>query len=117
VNPAGHLKLIGQLRDLQIVDRDGCKCGIVDDVELEGEPGKPLAVTAILVGPGAYAGRLPRWLLWAAQRVAGARVVRVRWSEVTGIGSTVQLRSPARELGLMKSEDAARRFVPRGGAI
>jgi len=117
MNPAGHLQLIAAVRDLQIVDSDGCKCGIVDDIEFEGEPGQRLAVTAILVGPGAYAGRVPRWLLWIMQRIGGRRIVRIPWSEVTDIASTLQLRSPARSLGLMRAEDAARRFVPRGGAI
>ena len=35
---AGSLKLVSQLLDLPILDKDERWCGIVDDVELEGGP-------------------------------------------------------------------------------
>jgi sporulation protein YlmC with PRC-barrel domain len=117
MKPTHRLKLIAEVRDLQIIDCNGCKCGIVDDIELEGRPGGPLSLQAILVGPGAYSGRLPHWLFWAVRFVAGKRMVRVPWSEVENIASTLQLRSPAQTLGLMRSENKARRYLPRGGAI
>lgn len=54
MRPEGPLKLVGEVRDLQIIDSDGVKCGIADDIELKGEPGRPLGINALLVGPGAY---------------------------------------------------------------
>lgn len=117
MNPAGSLKLVGGVRDLQIVDSDGHNCGIVDDIEFEGGPGQPLTIKAILVGPGAYGRRLPGWMRWVVQRLAGKHIVRVPWAEVANITSNVTLRCPAHSLGLMAAEDAARRYVPKGGAM
>ncbi|MDB5710233.1 MAG: hypothetical protein JWL96_2303 [Sphingomonas bacterium] len=117
MKPDGSLKLVGGVRDLQIVDADGVKCGIVDEIEFEGAAGGPLRIKAILVGPGAYRDRLPRWVLWVVWRIAGDRVVRVPWAQVAHIGSMVKLAIPARQLGLMRSEDRARRYVPRVGAL
>ena len=114
--PDGHLKLVSEVRDLQIVDRDGRKCGIADDVELDGKPGGPLKIKAILVGPGAWTGRLPDWVLAAVGRIAGRRVVRVPWSKVHSIDAMIHLSATASELGLSVDERKAERWVPKGGA-
>ncbi|HEU4968738.1 MAG TPA: hypothetical protein VFT73_07330 [Sphingomonas sp.] len=113
----GRVRLLTQLRDVQIVDRDDHDCGIVDDVELEGGPGEGLRVTAILVGPGAYRTRLPRWAMRLVALVAGDRMVRVPWGEVAYISSTVQLKQPARAYGLAAAEDRARRLLPSIGGM
>lgn len=117
MTPSGRVQLIGQLRDLQIVDADGLNCGIVDDVELEGKPGGPLRVKALLVGPGGYARRLPGWGLALVRLVAGAGCVRVPWAEVESIASVVKLRCKGGELGLARGEARARRFLPAVGAL
>ena len=72
MKPDGALKLVSELLDLPLIDSDGRYCGIVDDVELSGSAGKELKLKALLVGPGAYAGRLPRWALASGRLVAGA---------------------------------------------
>ena len=36
-----------ELLDHEVVDADGVPCGIVDDVELAGEPGEPLRAVAL----------------------------------------------------------------------
>ena len=113
----GRVRLLTQLRDVQIVDRDDHDCGIVDDVELEGGPGQGLRVTAILVGPGAYRARLPRWAMRLVALIAGDRMVRVPWDEVAYISSTVQLAQPARAYGLAEAEDRARRMLPKIGGL
>ena len=115
--PGGPLKLVGEVRDLQIVDRDGLKCGIADDLELEGEPGGPLKIKAILVGPGAWTGRLPGWVLAIVGRIAGRQVVRVPWAKVHSIGSTIALSATAAELGLGAAERKAERLIPKRGAL
>ena len=38
--------------DHQLLDRDGRRCGNVDDLAIEGGPGERAEVVAILVGPG-----------------------------------------------------------------
>ena len=43
------------LLDIQLIDVHRVGCGRIDDLELEGD-----VVTALLVGRGAWRGRLPR---------------------------------------------------------
>lgn len=111
------VKLVSQLIDLPIIDRDERWCGIVDDVELDGAAGKPTRVHALLVGPGAYSGRMPAWLFAIVRALAGDRIVRVPAGDITEIGSVVKLGCTAEELGLHKTEDKARSWMPRWGAM
>jgi sporulation protein YlmC with PRC-barrel domain len=117
VTPAGRLQLVCQLRDLQIVDAEDVHCGTVDDVEFEGKAGGPVRIKALLVGPGSYATRLPRWWMALLRLVAGDGIVRVPWREVESIASMVKLRRKAEALGLGRGEDRARRLLPRIGAL
>jgi sporulation protein YlmC with PRC-barrel domain len=117
MNLKSDIKLVSQLLDLPIVDEDERSCGIVDDVELSGGPGKETRIKALLVGPGAYRGRLPSWLFWLAVRIVGDRMVRVPAGEVIEVGSVVKLRCSAKKLGLHKSEDKAGEWVPKVGAL
>jgi hypothetical protein len=50
-----HLRLL----DRQLIARDGELIGKVDDLELTGRADGPPEITAILVGPAAWAGRTP----------------------------------------------------------
>ena len=97
--------------DHQIVDADGRRCGKVDDLAIEGGPGEPAAVSTILVGPGAWKGR--GWLGRLASRLAGDDYVRVPWEAVGDVKSAVELTKNARELGLGRGDDRARRWVER----
>jgi sporulation protein YlmC with PRC-barrel domain len=117
MKPSGSIKLVGQLLDLPILDKDGNYSGIVDDIELDGGPGKETRVAALLVGPGAYRGRLPGWAMALVRVVAGARITRVPFGQVGAIDSAVHLTGSAGGLGLHKSEDAARAWIPRKGAM
>jgi sporulation protein YlmC with PRC-barrel domain len=110
------MDLAADLRDLQIVDVNGEACGIVDDLAFEGKPGKKARLAAILVGPGTYGGRLPRWLAWLAGRIAGEKTVRVPWKEVERIDSVVRLKHGAGALGLGWAERRAERLLKRIGA-
>src|SRR5205085_10842372 len=76
MNPA-RLELLERVVDHEIVDSNGVPCGMVDDLELDGQPGAPLKVTFLLVGPGAWSARLPRLLGAIARRFSGDRIVRV----------------------------------------
>ena len=112
-----HIKIVSQLLDLPIVDEDERSCGIVDDIELSGSAGKALRVEALLVGPGAYQGRMPAWLYWLTRKIAGDRMVRVPAGEVAEIGAVVKLKSKAEPLGLHEVEDKVRAWIPRRGAL
>jgi len=117
MSPDSRIKLVSELLDLPLLDTEGVYCGIVDDVELEGGPGKELKLKALLVGPGAYAGRMPLWAIWVVRKIAGNRLTRIPREEVRSIKSAVHLEQPGRDLGLQKGEGAAGKWIPRWGAF
>jgi sporulation protein YlmC with PRC-barrel domain len=97
------------LLDHQLVDSEGRRCGNVDDLELDF--GKDLPrVEAILVGPPVWRSR--GFLGRLAASLSRARTtVRVPWAEVEKIEAAVHLRKPAREYGLGRGDDRARRWI------
>ena len=113
----GSVKLVSQLLDLPILDKDSRWCGIVDDVELEGGPGKETRVAALLVGPGAYSGRMPNFAYRIVRAIAGNRIVRVPPAEIADIVSAVHLKCSAEKVGLHRTEDRVRAWIPRRGAL
>jgi sporulation protein YlmC with PRC-barrel domain len=117
MTPDSRIKLVSEFLDLPLFDSEGKYCGIVDDVEFTGRAGKELKLKALLVGPGAYSGRLPRWAMAFVKLIAGDRVTRVAMDKVRSIGPTVHLDCPGRELGLHRSEAAAGKWVPHEGAL
>lgn len=111
------IKLVSQLVDLPIIDKDERWCGIVDDVDLEGAAGKEMRVKALLVGPGAYEGRMPGWAFWLVRKIAGERMTRVPADEIIEIGAVVKLKCTAEVLKLHEVEDRVRGWIPRVGAM
>jgi sporulation protein YlmC with PRC-barrel domain len=117
MNPSDPLKIVSQLLDLPLIDSDGNYSGVVDDVEFSGSGGKETKLAALLVGPGAYAARIPSWAMWLVRKVAGDRITRVPMEQVASINSAVHLKVKAERLGLHKSENEARQWIPRVGAM
>ncbi|MGE5562953.1 MAG: hypothetical protein ACM3ZV_06545 [Bacillota bacterium] len=117
MTPDSPIKLVSELIDLPLFDSEEKYCGVVDDVELSGGPGKDLKLKALLVGPGAYKGRMPGWAMWLVKRVAGDRITRVPMDQVRTIGTAVHLEVPGRDLGLHRSETAAGKWIPEWGAL
>ena len=117
MKPDGPIKLVSQLVDLPLIDKDGQWCGVVDDIEFSGGPGKDTRIKSLLVGPGAYAGRLPRWAFWLTRKIAGDRVTRIPIDAVETIAGSVKLSRSAEALNLWTGEDRARRWIPRKGAL
>jgi len=117
MRPDSPIKLVSELLDLPLLDVEGNYCGVVDDVELKRGPGKDLELKALLVGPGAYRTRLPRWVMWFVTKLAGDRITRVPMDKVRSISSAVHLECVGRDLGLHKSETAAGKWLPRSGAL
>jgi sporulation protein YlmC with PRC-barrel domain len=111
------IKLVSQLLDLPLIDKDDRWCGVVDDVELAGTAGKETRIAALLVGPGAYEGRLPRWMFRLVRAVAGGRIARVPFDQVDNIASAVHLKCSAEDVKLHVTEDQVRRWIPRRGAL
>jgi sporulation protein YlmC with PRC-barrel domain len=117
MRPSDPIKLVAELLDLPIQDKDGRYCGIVDDVELSGSAGKEMRLAALLVGPGAYEGRLPGWWYWIVRAIAGDRVSRVPIDRVDQIHTVVKLNCRAEQLGLHAVENRVRGWIPKGGAL
>jgi sporulation protein YlmC with PRC-barrel domain len=107
-----ELDLGHAILDRQLLDRDGRRCGNVDDLAIEGGPGEEARVVAIYSGPGAWKrrgrvlGRLASWL-------GRGRMVRVPWEEVAEVESHVRLRKTATEYGLGRGDDRARPWLSR----
>ena len=108
-----YVDLVRQVLDHQIIDADRVPCGVVDDLALDGGPGDTLVVTALLVGPGAWANRLPAFLVVVSKKIFGSKIVRVPWSEVAVISETVQLKSSASALGLGAADRKLGRWIAR----
>jgi sporulation protein YlmC with PRC-barrel domain len=117
MKPTARLKLVSQLLDLPLIDSKGEYCGIVDDIEFKGSPGKETRLAALLVGPGAYKGRMPSWAMAVVRGIAGDRITRVSIDEVESIRSFVQLKATANALGLHRTENRVRRWIPQRGAL
>ena len=113
MTPDASLKLVGEVRDLQIVDADGTHCGIADELEFEGDPGKKLKVRAILVGPGAYQFRLPKWMFSIVKRSFGDASVTIPWNEIAHITGRITLKRPGGAYGLLKAEKRYAQIVRR----
>ena len=107
-----QVDLLRDLLDHELVDADGQSCGMVDDIEFMPTPQGP-AVFALLVGPGAWAPRLPALLGLAMQALLGRRKVRVPWDEVVEISETIRLRSKASQLGLGRLDRKVGRWLAK----
>ena len=98
--------------DRQLLDKDGRRCGNVDDLAIEGGVGDVPEVTHLLVGPGywpqraGWVGRLAGW-------IGGGRRVRVAWSDVEKLDSGVGLAKSATELGLGRGDDRLRPYIEK----
>jgi hypothetical protein len=94
------IELLRDVLDHEIIDVDGVRCGIVDDIELAEQGGKAPVVAAVLVGPGAWAPRLPAVLAVVSRWLSGTATTRVAWDEVAELGQALKLKRRASELGL-----------------
>ena len=99
------------LLDHQLLDRDGRRCGKVDDLELEGVRDGAPRVGAFLTGAPVWRGRGRLGRL--AARLGRGRVVRVPWQEVTDCEAGIHLRGAAAEYGLGRGDDRAATLVER----
>jgi sporulation protein YlmC with PRC-barrel domain len=98
--------------DHQLLDREGRRCGNVDDLEIEGGPGEIPRVVAILSGPDVWRSR-SRWLGALAARIGGGGRIRIPWEEVAEVKSHVRLKKAAAEYGLGRGDDRVRPWIAR----
>jgi sporulation protein YlmC with PRC-barrel domain len=107
------LDIVRRVLDHEVVDVNDVPCGMVDDVELEGEPGGELKVTALLVGAGAWADRLPRVFGTLAEKIFGRQRTRVPWGEVWIVGERIKLKSRASEVKLGRADRKASKLLEK----
>ncbi len=117
MKPDAPIKLVSQLLDLPLIDKDGRWCGVVDDVEFQGSAGKQTRIKSLLVGPGAYEARMPVWMFALVRLIAGDRITRVPVERIDQIASAVHLNCTAEELKLHIVEDRVGQKIPHWGAL
>jgi sporulation protein YlmC with PRC-barrel domain len=93
--------------DHQLLDKDGRRCGNVDDLAVE-----EAEVVAIFSGPGVWPQR-SGWIGRLAGWIGGSNRVRIPWDEVAKVDSAVHLRRTAPEYGLGKGDDRVRPLLER----
>lgn len=105
------LDIMRQVLDHELIDANNIPCGMVDDLEIKGDPGEELKVTAILVGPGVWAERLPNLFGSLVKKIFGSRKTRVPWEEVSIVSERIKLKSKASELGLGVADRKAAKLI------
>lgn len=106
-----------RLLDDQLLDVDERRCGRVDDIQLTGAPGSRTEVSALLVGPGAWTGRLRRPFARLVDGLGPNYMHCIPWDEVTRVGTSVGLSRSAADLGLWTADGRNVQWVgtpPRG---
>jgi sporulation protein YlmC with PRC-barrel domain len=112
MNPQGTIKLLREVRDLQVIDKDGRNCGICDDLEFTEASGA-LALESLLIGPGAMLGRFPRWLSHVWKTLGLNKFTRVPWQDVESVTSRIRLKKPASSYGLTRLDNSLARYLKR----
>jgi sporulation protein YlmC with PRC-barrel domain len=112
------MDLVYRVLDEQLVDVEGRRCGRADDLEFDGGIGEPPRLYAILSGSGTWHRRLPRPLRGLGKRIFGEGVlgddiIRVPWDQVERIGSVIQLKAKARDLGLAQGDDRLAKAIEK----
>jgi hypothetical protein len=109
---SGEIDIGLHVLDHQLLDKNGRRCGNVDDLAVEGGPGEKPEVVAILAGPG-YWGQRAGWIGRLAGWIGGGGKVRVAWTEVEKIDSAVRLKRDATSLGLGAGDDRLRPYLEK----
>ncbi len=107
------IELLRDVLDHDIVDADGVRCGMVDDIEFAEGPDATPVLGALLVGPGAWQTRLPALAGVVSAWAFGRGRTRIPWSEVAELTQSIKLKRRASELGLGRLERKAATWLKR----
>jgi sporulation protein YlmC with PRC-barrel domain len=101
------------LLDHQLLDRDGYRCGNVDDLEVTEMDDGTLVVTALLAGPGILAERLGhhRFGRWWRQATGAGDDVRITTDHIAEIGADIVVAVDHHEMATARTERWARERV------
>src|SRR3954452_20579720 len=114
----GDRKLIDlgfMLLDRQLVDSGDRRCGKVDDMEIEGEPGEAAKGVGIVSGPEGLRGGQQGPMGWLLARLFAGKddTALVHLDTIDEIGPTIKLKLPAAELGLSVGDERVAEFIRR----
>ncbi|MER9605249.1 hypothetical protein [Mesorhizobium sp. M0243] len=112
------MKLLRDLLDKQVVDREQIKIGKVDGLVAELRPGKPPRIIAIELGSITLARRLGagpgRWMARLVVKLGGKQhgePHRIAWHKVKDIGIDVEFDIDVRETSIFAWQDWLRDHV------
>ena len=109
---SGEFDIGLHVMDRQLLDKNGRRCGNVDDLAIEGGAGDVPEVVALLVGPGQW-GQRAGWIGRLAGWIGGGGKARIAWSEVDKLDAAVHLKHDATALGLGSGDDRLRPYLER----
>jgi hypothetical protein len=103
------------LLDRQLIDSEDRRCGKVDDLEIEGEPGEEARVVGIVSGPQALRAGKHGPMGWLLARLFAGKddTALVHLDTIDEIGPRITLKLPAGELGLGVGDDRVAEFIRR----
>jgi sporulation protein YlmC with PRC-barrel domain len=99
-----QIDLAYRLLDLDLVDSEGIRCGKVDDVVIDGEPGGSAYVAAIRTGIGALGDRFTPKLRSVGRRVFRGDRTDIPSRYVEDFDSVMSLNTTAEDLGLASGD-------------
>ncbi|RUX30267.1 hypothetical protein EOA13_10780 [Mesorhizobium sp. M7A.F.Ca.US.011.01.1.1] len=112
------MKLVRDLLDKQVVDREQIKIGKVDGLVAELRPGKPPRIIAIELGSITLARRLGagpgRWMARLAVKLGGKQhgePHRIAWHKVKDIGIDIEFDIDVGETSIFAWQDWLRDHV------
>ncbi|MES0066159.1 hypothetical protein NKJ73_10060 [Mesorhizobium sp. M0074] len=112
------MKLLRDILDKQVVDREQVKIGKVDGLVAELRPGEPPKIVAVELGSitlGRRLGERPgRWMARVAARLGGKRHAephRIAWNKVRDIGVNIEFDIDVRETAIFDWQDWLRDHV------
>ena len=111
-----ELDLALRVLEQQVVDWAGRRCGKVDDIVFEGEPGKSLSVRGIVLGRRSTLPRRPglfRRLGRLAPGFGDDAEVEVAWSAIAEITHVIKLKEDAQSLGLGGGDRRAEKWLQK----
>jgi sporulation protein YlmC with PRC-barrel domain len=107
-----EINLCLRILDDQLLDVEERRFGRVDDIELEGGPGRDTRVSALLVGAGAWRWRVPRRLVGVTAALTPDVVRRIPWELVQAIDpGALRISTTRGEIGFGTAHHASARWV------
>ncbi|TPM08864.1 hypothetical protein FJ960_06365 [Mesorhizobium sp. B2-3-11] len=112
------MKLLRDLLDKQVVDREQVKIGKIDGLMAELRQGKPPRIIAIELGSITLARRLGagpgRWVARLAAKLGGKRhgePHRIAWHKVRDIGTDIEFDVDVRQTSIFAWQDWLRDHI------